>query len=285
MTSGELYRLRDPLSQSPQAELVHQFDSINGLTGITETEKDTFIVAGGTFLPPVGMGISDPESWGLWQVKLRGSGKAPTITKVIDTPDIPFINGMVTNPYNKAEVLFNDFVNGVVYKINLKTKIYKAIIDVPEMKAPPGSPLRPLNGLKIHNDFLYWSNSASGILARLKIDKTGLPTKTAQVEILSQTGYILDDFAIDSTGTPWITAKVNNTILSVTPGGETIVVAGSPGEFTVASAAACAFGRTAKDQHILYLVTSGGLSIPINGTLTEGGKIIALDTLSYNRDI
>jgi hypothetical protein len=31
----------------------------------------------------------------------------------------------------------------------------------------------------------------------------------------------------------------------------------------------------------LYVVTSGGIVFPINGTVTEGGKIVAIDTTSF----
>ena len=56
---------------------------------------------------------------------------------------------------------------------------------------------------------------------------------------------------------------------------EGVVVAGSVGEGTVAGDTAAAFGRTAQDADTLYVVTSGSPKTP---ALTEGGKVVAVDT-------
>lgn len=62
----------------------------------------------------------------------------------------------------------------------------------------------------------------------------------------------------------WVATNPGNTVVAVRPDGSTIVVV--------------AFGRTWKDRDILYVVTGGGLAGPVNGTLTEGGELIAIGT-------
>jgi hypothetical protein len=52
-------------------------------------------------------------------------------------------------------------------------------------------------------------------------------------------------------------------------------------EMSVAGCTAAAFGRSKKDGKTLYVTTSGGQAVPVNGTVTEGGKVVAIDTSGY----
>lgn len=46
----------------------------------------------------------------------------------------------------------------------------------------------------------------------------------------------------------------------------------------LAECTAAAFGRLKKDTNTLYVVTSGGLGLPVNGTITECGKLVVFNT-------
>jgi hypothetical protein len=70
-------------------------------------------------------------------------------------------------------------------------------------------------------------------------------------------------------------------LLAVTPDGSITVVSGAPDELTVAGVVTGAFGTLAGDESTFYCVTNGGMNVPINGTMIEGGKLAAVDTSSF----
>lgn len=53
---------------------------------------------------------------------------------------------------------------------------------------------------------------------------------------------------------------------------------------TLAGSVAPAFGTLPRDTDTLYVATSGGMVFPINGTIVEGGKIVAVDTKGFLPD-
>ncbi|KAH7117163.1 hypothetical protein B0J11DRAFT_538468 [Dendryphion nanum] len=277
LTTPELYQLRGVQGPSPRAELIHGFPSITGLTGIAETTQDTFIVAGGNSSGP---GVGIPGTSSVWEVKLRG--RRPEVVKIVDIPEAVFLNGVVTNPLNKNEVLIADSSLGKVFKVNIKEKNHQVAAEVPEMAPPANAPI-PLgiNGVHIQDGFLYWTNTILSKLFRIRINKNGIVTTGAEVETVATLTSLLDDFALDRLGTSWVTTNGNNTVLAISPNGKNVVVEGSLSELTVAGATAAAFGRTPKDSDILYVVTSGALAVPVNGTITEGGKIVAINTKGF----
>ncbi|KEY64093.1 hypothetical protein S7711_09488 [Stachybotrys chartarum IBT 7711] len=98
---------------------------------------------------------------------------------------------------------------------------------------------------------------------------------------IGQYTFGLDDFAIDSNGTIWACTNLNHTVVALGPSGEFATVAGSSTEITVAGDTSAAFGRRRKDNAMLNVVTSGAWSKPVNGTITEGGKIVTVDTTRF----
>ena len=78
-----------------------------------------------------------------------------------------------------------------------------------------------------------------------------------------------------------VTTNTHNTVATIRRDGRQFVAVGSLAEHTVAEGTSLAFSRTSIDWDILYVTTSGGVSAPINGTITEPGKIIAVNTKGY----
>ena len=71
----------------------------------------------------------------------------------------------------------------------------------------------------------------------------------------------------------------------VTVDDKVVTVDGSQYQLTVAGDTACHFGRRQTDRKTLYVVTDGGLADPVNGTVVEGGKAIALDTIMRRQNV
>lgn len=92
----------------------------------------------------------------------------------------------------------------------------------------------------------------------------------------------VDDFTFAPDGVLWAASNDGNTVVAVSPGGRKVeAVAGAKNQLTIAGGTATVFGRTRRDGKVLYVCTAGGLDASVNGTLTESGKVVAVDTEGY----
>jgi hypothetical protein len=66
----------------------------------------------------------------------------------------------------------------------------------------------------------------------------------------------------------------------VMPDGKVTVVAGSVNSTILLADTSAQFGRSKKDQDVLYFVANGGMAGRVPGTNVEGGKVLALDVPS-----
>ncbi|KAK9364351.1 hypothetical protein V1509DRAFT_643775 [Lipomyces kononenkoae] len=142
-----------------------------------------------------------------------------------------------------------------------------------------------INGMHIHDGYLYFSNSFAATIYKLKIDNNGYPSPGASVEKVAKVDSpFVDDLTTGplKKNTIWAATNVGDSVVAVKLNGTSVVVDGSPQQLTVAGATSSAFGRTSNDTYILYVTTTGGLADPVNGTLTEGGEVIAIDTRHFS---
>ncbi|TPX11629.1 uncharacterized protein E0L32_007608 [Thyridium curvatum] len=273
-----LFIISDPASLAPKSKLLHPFGAVKSLTGITEVSDDLFVVVGGNF-----SGITPmPESFSAWSIDFRHH-QEPTIEFITSLPKVIFPNGLTSPEGSQDVVLIADSTLGAIWNLNIQTGEYDIAVNVPELAAPSGASNGfGVNGVKTHGDFLYWTNSAEAAIYRIKIMPDGYPVEGAEAEMVARADApFLDDFTIDTKGTIWATTNTDNRLLAIGPSGQTVTVAGAATEMTVAGDTAVAFGRGMKDKHILYVSTSGAINNPVNGTLVEGGKVVAIDTKCY----
>ncbi|KAH8592544.1 hypothetical protein B0O99DRAFT_630027 [Bisporella sp. PMI_857] len=266
LTTPELYSLSPSKPSSP--ELVHTFADYTGLLGIAETSPDVFAMV-------VGNLTSLPYVMDIWKVDFNGA--KIEVSKVTTVLKAGLLNGATALPHSEV-VLIADSFRGLVWKVNVNTGETSIAIELPEMLAPANS-TNPtaINGLKIHDGYLYWTNYAGLSFYRTQINLNGSLADGAKVEFIANLGAQVDDLAIDKSGTSWVTTHPGNTVVAVGRSGETATVAGSLESLDVAAGTSCAFGRTPHDEHVLYVATAGAT---INGT-TEGGKVVALNTRGF----
>ncbi|KAI0173217.1 hypothetical protein GGR52DRAFT_542300 [Hypoxylon sp. FL1284] len=275
--SASVYTVREPFSHSPSVSLVHTFEGANGLTGISETSPDTFVVAAALY---PGLAAPYQNTSTLWEMKLSCTGEA-TARKIVHIPEAKLLNGIVTIPSYRGAVLVGDSLSGVLYRVDVATGRYDVVLDIPELKPIPGGPFDlGVNGVKIHAGYLYWSNTDRDLIYRFPIDRLGYPMQGAKVETIATVKHAsyVDDFAIDRQGNIWAATDFDNMLIKIGTDGRDTVVLGSPTELTVAGDTSAAFGRNPLDKHILYVTTSGAPAVPVNGTVSEPGKIVAVDT-------
>jgi hypothetical protein len=126
-----------------------------------------------------------------------------------------------------------------------------------------------INGIRIQHSYAYYTNTALGLFVRMPIYQNG----AADVLVAGHSG---DDFAFDRAGNAYVTQDPANTLYKVTPSGNVSTILGGADDPLIEGDTA-QFGRTPVDQHILYLVTNGGLLKPVDGPAV-GGKVVSFNT-------
>jgi len=287
LSSSDLYLINPSEGSGENAVLLNSFPGSTGLAGITEIKPNVYAVIAGNWSDVIF--ATTPGSYSVWEVDLtcyknKGKDNGVEVRKIADIPQAGFLNGMIPLGAKKEEVLISDAYLGVIWKLDTKTGKYEVILDEPEMKdAPNPVAVLGVNGIKLRQDFLYFTCSTQEIFARVAINADGTKKLGRKVEILA-TGIFGDDFAFDRHGNAWIAADPVNTLYRVTPDGKITIVLGSPtgGRGVVAGITAARFGVTQKDRDILYLTSNGGIPSLINEGAIVGGKIMAVDTKGLN---
>lgn len=294
ITEPSVWQLEDPLGDA-NGKLLYEFPEATSCLGITEIGQDVFaVVVGNLSLTTI---TGTQGSYSLWKVDFndeQGKGNAsPAVSKITDIPEAIFLNGITVDgfdvPYTRAEdfsgaeelatVLIADSALGTVWKVNTNNGDYTRTITVPEMSAPANASIAlGINGLSLYGGSLYWTNLAYEAVYSVAVDPStwsALPYASVRT-VAGDTGVALDDFTFDSNGN--IFAAGGDTVVLISDAGDSsksnikpVVVAGSTTTMTVAGSTSVRFGGD-----VLYVTTDGGMAAPVNGTVIEPGKIVAL---------
>lgn len=277
LSTPSLYEL-NPLHPDPgSAKLLHTFPLTTGLAGIAEIQPDVFAVLAGNW--SLETFSTTPGSWSVWKVDFRHSTKNyPSVTKIVDLTKASFPNGMTILAPGSQYLLIADSVLGVVWRLNYLTSRYETILESPLMQPPPGPIVLGINGIHVFNSFAYFTNSFQGLFARVPVSLYGRDAGSATgiYEVISNNGPG-DDFAFDKDGNAYITQDPGDALQLVTQAGKLTVLAGNVNSTIVEGDTAAAFGRTKRDENLLYVVTNGGIAGAVPGTQITGGKVIAVD--------
>lgn len=291
VTEPSLYQLEDPLNQAT-AKLLYEFPDVTSVFGMLEIADDVFAVVVGNFSTTT---VTTTEgSFSLWKVDFAngnlGARGTPEISKITDLPEAMFLNGVTkteSSRHHKHEkqldtVLIADSVLGTVWKVNPNTGDFEKAISLPEMLPPANATLDiGINGIAVYDDSLYWTNTASETIYAVPIDSStcvALPNTSVRT-VGEDTGIAIDDFAFDNNGNLYVAG--GDTVIVFSDAAdpsksklEPKTVVGSTTIMTVAGSTSVRFGGD-----VLYVTTDGGMAAPINGTVTEPGKIVALQCL------
>ena len=274
ITTPDLYLL-DPFASTPQAQLLHRFTSSQWLTGITETDPDTYYVIGANAtyetLSPT------PGSNRLYRVHFRDNATAPETSLAAEVKDAVFLNGLIK--LNPSTLLASDSTLGVVWAIDIPTGASRIVIRDPLMAPTPALPKLGINGIRLlSNQTLYFANTAQARLANVRIRPNGTAAVPAEKIASAPPGITFDDFALDGRGDAFLATQPGDSIAEVGVNGSTRIIAGVVNTTEIAEPTSAQFGRTHADGHVLYVVTAGGLAFPIDGDVVVGGQVVAVDT-------
>ncbi|KAG8418458.1 hypothetical protein J3458_005868 [Metarhizium acridum] len=256
------------------ATLVHRFAGHTSLFGNAETSPDVFAIIAGNYSSGAG---AQAGTYAVWSAGLAGD-KGAQVSKVADIPEANFLNGMTALDAGAGKILVSDSGRGLVLRVDTLSGEHATVLDNEAFKpAPNASIALGVNGIRLLDGYLYYTNTFAPLYGRVAIDReTGEaagPFETISTNVLG------DDFALDKRGIAYISANPRNEVVRVDQHGGTEVVAGNLNSTLVPGPTAALLGKVQgrRGSQVLYVVTSGGQAGPINGTYTEGGKILALE--------
>ncbi|RDA86412.1 hypothetical protein CP532_6466 [Ophiocordyceps camponoti-leonardi (nom. inval.)] len=265
LPKAALLEIANPIDPSPYARVVHEFPSLSGLFGITENSPDSFVVIGSKFAT---VGQNYPGSTETWAINFNSGGNGPSVRRIGRHPQMVFPNGLCSLPGVDDVVLVADSTLGLVWRLYLESGKTEVAIKVPEMALHPGQLKIGINGIKVVNGYLWFSNSYAGEIWRIPIDKLGNRRGNAELVTRHEDNFI-DDFAVDERGI-WGATNGNSTLMyAPVNGGGPYDIAGGP---DLSADTSCAFARTPPYEKMLFVATG---NVANKG---RGGRVVAVDT-------
>ncbi|KKP04315.1 hypothetical protein THAR02_03592 [Trichoderma harzianum] len=244
---------------------------------------ETYVVVGANTT-----GLSQPirGTFSAWTVTFQPTKSGTTreqvrINKVSDmSPNSTFLNGVISIPDVPHAVLVSDSAAGSVGYLDISTgKLDPNAFVFPEMQPVPGGafPLG-IDGIRIHDGYLYWTNTLRVVIYRVALAASGYPAAGATPEIvanLTSLAHGLDDFAFDSRGNILAATNFDNSVLYVdTRTGDAKTILGGEDDITFAGCTGVYFGRGWSEPNTFFVSTSGGLANPVGGNRTAGASIV-----------
>jgi hypothetical protein len=251
------------------ADLITTIPFHTALSGITELEPDIFYIGANNFTlyPP----SVHPNASAVYRIDLS-QYKPPTPltpTLVADFPVSGLLNGFTT--LSQQYIFIADAGLGVIWRLDVHTGEKTAVIADPLMRVvdPQKEPIG-VNGIKIRDGYLYFSNTNQELLGRVPISATGQPLGAAELVARYSAP---DDFVLVGRGGDEAVVAGNNS-LRVIRDGVVSIVADSP---LLAGSTAVAFGaRGCGKAKKAFVSTNGGVEQYGAENVTIPGRVVSV---------
>ena len=186
-------------------------------------------------------------------------------------PDSLFLNGFTPGPSGTGYAV--DSILGVVIAIDLDTGASKVVLSDERLQKISAEPMLPgANGIKAAGAALYITNTDRALILQAPLDAAGTPVGTLDTVAEHLRG---DDLAIGSDGDLFITNHIHNTLIRLNPAtGVRVAIAGP--DQGMAGSTACTFGTAEDERHSLYVTTTGGIVMPLDG-IVQPAKLVRLE--------
>ncbi|KAM0231371.1 hypothetical protein ACHAP5_011081 [Fusarium lateritium] len=194
--TATVYTITNPLSCDTGVERLVTIPFIHGILGIDQVplgpgKPETLVVVGSN---STDVGKLAPGTFGVWKLEFnhkRHQAKVK-VTKISSmTKNSSFLNGVVAIPGVSDALLVSDSIIGVVGRLDLSTGIFDTLaFVVPEMAPIPGGSFG-INGIKIHDGYLYWTNSNAATIYRVAIASKGFRGKGPKPQLVSDLSLCL----------------------------------------------------------------------------------------------
>lgn len=267
-------------TETGNSTMVYSFPNATSCFGISEIDDDVFAVVVGnfsttTYQPTAG-------SFSVQKLEFQdGSANEETrvadsavATHIVSLPEAQALNGMTSFTKESHLVLIADSPKGVVWKVNTETGDHSVALNDTTMMPAEGVAL-PLgiNGLKVVDEYLYYSSTTRMQFCRVKVNKDAEAAGDYQV---IASGFLPDNMDVATDGTAYIATDPQNSVVRVTPYGQIALVAGGQLSTQLPGATST---RLTPDGKTLYVGTSGGQVAPVLGTFKEPAKVVKISLL------
>jgi hypothetical protein len=250
LSSGDLFTI-DPTAPPPLVKAVVNCPGSTGLSGIATIGPDLFAVSGGVHRS------FRFDNMQVYVVSVPGDSESGILLDSISVPGATGLNGMAALPAMPRVVLSADSHGSCIHRINTLTRLVDVAFADPLLSYGPNFKVG-INGLKIFNGYVYFTNSGEGTFAQVKINDDG--SNAGDVEIIARLtgeppgmGHAFDDFTLDSDGNAYVTLH-NNEIVKITPDGTQTTFAGGNDSTVFKNPTSAA---TSQDGKSIYVATAG----------------------------
>ena len=268
----------DPFTPGKEPVTIYTFPDVEGALGIAEYAPDIFAVITGNVSGTTGK--STPGSFAVWKIDMRSyyGPNTATVTKITDLPTALLLNGAATLNFIEGTILLADSQAGAVIRVDTSKGTYTVVQEDATMAVNPnGGPPLGINGLRVHDGYLYFTNTGRNIFVRVPIHPDGTAKGAYETLVTNAVGGY-DDFAVDVFGEFFLCQGPGNTLAKVTVKGNVGTeqeVAGNATSEAIAGNTSARFGRTIADLTTLYVTTNG--DVREGPPFAEGAKIVAVD--------
>ncbi|KAJ4369201.1 hypothetical protein N0V83_006286 [Neocucurbitaria cava] len=273
---AEVHMITPSPHKNATSSLVASFPNANAVLGITELTENVFAVAAGNMTP-----TNSPitGSFAIWSIDLTcKDSSAAKVHKIADIPKVDMVNGLeALNPHT---LLLADSWAGNIVKLDTKTGATEVTLSHPTLLANFSVSALPLgvNGLKVHDGYVYYSNTVQHLLGRVRINPSSAraigPFTTLATGAANNIS-VPDDFAVAKDGSVYLCGPL------ATPDGDTLQHVGLDGKVVtvaqggvVAGTTAARFGKARGDKGVVYLSTMGGFAA--DGSRLAGGRVVSV---------
>lgn len=282
-STAQVYQI-DPCKTKRVPLLIYSFPA-DRVAGIAELEPDIFYVATANKSADSNPFGSAPGSLAIWKLDLRSfsvrytddeedSQSGANATKIATFPKAQNLNGVAVLNHRKGLLVITDSILGLIWQLNVYTKEIKIFADDPLAKSSPDALLPVgINGIKVRRGAVYFSNSGTGIIARINVKQNEFPTGPATVVVKGLIGP--DDFTIGPNGGFFIAEFLNNALgYAPASGGDARIptkINSNP------TSIAFGKGRKPRDARTVYVTSAGG---PLEAFATKNppaGKLLKID--------
>ncbi|RWA04199.1 hypothetical protein EKO27_g10904 [Xylaria grammica] len=254
----------DPEAIYPSAQNVITLPDGISLTGFAALGDGLYAVAGG-----VSPSSHSEGSMQIYVIKVETEGNVNvTMDHIVAVPDTVSIDGMAALPAHPRTILGADAVGGRILRVDTSDDTVSVAFEHAALK--PGNQsnatARGIKGLRIRDDYLYFTNSAQRTFGRFPIDANG--TNTGDVEILARLNETFgdaassyDDFSFDGEGNAFVAVHPSS-VHKITPDGAQSVFAGGLNSTLLEPTSAI----VSNDGKAVYISTAGkDTGYPISG--------------------
>lgn len=145
-------------------------------------------------------------------------------------------------------------------RVDVTTGEAEIVIRDETMAPTPAAPFG-INGLRVRNGYLYYTNSDTNALVRIPITEGG--TAKGKAEVLSTDFDLPDDFEIDLGGEVYVMENAGNATSVLVDGRKTVLASKESSGGLVVGPTSARFGRgkgkgNGKGKRELFVTTSGG---------------------------